>query len=125
MILSSVFIAAAVGFIQGFVGIATTVKLARPLAVLIKADSQAEHPFSDLRHRPRLFGWIAYAIAFVTLIVLHLVVMEVILGALTSGNRVARAELGRAYVFAGIVGIALVRWLPALESRIRRVVATL
>lgn len=34
MILSSVLIAVAVGFVQGFVGIATTAGLARPLAAL-------------------------------------------------------------------------------------------
>ena len=115
--------AVAVGFVQGFVGIATTVALARPLATLITADTQARHPSSDSRVQPRVFGWISFAIAFVALFVLHLVVMEVILGALTGGDRVARAEIGRLYTFAIIAGVALARWLPVLELRIRRVVA--
>jgi hypothetical protein len=121
MILSSVLVAVAVGFVQGFVGIATTVTLARPLAALIAADIRTGHAFSDVGLRPRVFGWIAFAIAFAALVVLHIVVLEVILGALSAGNRTARAELGRLYIFAGIAGMALVRLLPALESRIRGV----
>jgi len=125
MILSSVLITVAVGFVQGFVGIATTVTLARPFAALITAHARSEHAFSDSKLRPRVFGWIALGIAFFALFVMHIVVIEVILGVLSGNNRTARAELGRLWMFSLIAGMALVRWLPVLESRIRRAVAKL
>lgn len=121
MILSSILIAITVGFVQGFVGIATTVTLARPFAALIGAHTRTEHAFLDSRLRPRVFGWIAVGIAFVALFVMHIVVIEVILGVLSGGDRTARAELGRMWMFALIAGMAMVRLLPALESRIRGV----
>jgi hypothetical protein len=125
MILSSVLIAIVVGFVQGFVGIATTVNLVRPLAALITTQSRSEHAFSDPRLRPRLFGWLACAIAFVALFIMHIVVGEVTIGALCAGDRTARWELGRLWTFAMVAGLALARLIPVLESKIRKIGTTL
>lgn len=125
MSLFSVVLACAVGFLQGFVGIATTFALARPFAALIVKANLPDHSYSTADPRTRVFGWISYVISVVSLIALHIGVIEATLRELAEGDRVIRWELGQVWVVGCLAGLALARWLPVLESKIRRIGRTL
>jgi len=111
--------AGTVGFIQGFVAFATTVGLSRKLADIIMAKAREPYDPSGSGLQPRVSDWIAQAICFAALALMHFVVLEVCLSALSEQNPVVRAHLGRIWIFALVGGIAVSRLLPEIESKIR------
>ena len=118
MTTSSLIVVGVVGFVQGFVAFATTVGLAPRLAAIVTA--LARKPFDPLSTGSEsvISGWITRAICFLALVVLHIVVLEVVLGALSQHEPSTRIYFGKIWVFSLIAGIALSRLLPEIEARI-------
>lgn len=119
MTTSSLVVAGVVGFVQGFVAFASTVGLTQKFAKIVLAVARKPYDPLGAASGPPVFEWIARAICFLALVVLHLVVLEVVLGALSAYDPGARIGLGRIWVFALIVGVAVSRLLPEIEARIR------
>lgn len=120
MMTSSLILGGIVGFIQGYVAYATTVDLSKKLAGLVMTAARAPYDPSGTGPRPSVSEWIARAICFVALVVLHIVVIEVVLSALSQRDPGARFGLGRIALFALLAGLAVSRLLPEVEARIRR-----
>lgn len=119
MTTSSLVLAGIVGFVQGFVAYATTVTLSRKLAGLVLAAAREIHDPSGTDPQPSISFWIAQFLCFLALIILHIVVIEVALGALSQQDASVRFTLGRIALFALLAGLVVSRLLPEIEARLR------
>ena len=118
MTISSWVLAAALGFVQGYVAFASTVVLSKRLAAVVVGDSSDGLGAEGSPPRLPLSSAIARGVSFIALVLLHLSVLEILLGALSGRDPDARWVLGRAWIYAMLAGLVLSRVLPALEARL-------
>lgn len=120
MTTSSMIISTVLGFVQGFVAFSTTIFLAKKLALIIMSEAKKSYSTLNTQSGPVTFSvWIARAICFIALVVLHLVVLEVVLQLLSENSPATRSEIGKIWIFSLIAGVAISRILPEIEEKFR------